>query len=138
LRTLGEIAEYLGGTTQSHVNTTPAPVSETVAKPQIQATPAPKDSKNLNTEMLAVVAEKTGYPAEMLDLNMALEADLGIDSIKRVEIRSAIEERVPVLRAPTPAAIAILRTLGEIAAYLAGDTPKSTSKNQLIPASIEA
>ncbi|MFO0659219.1 MAG: phosphopantetheine-binding protein [Polyangiaceae bacterium] len=39
--------------------------------------------------MLTIVAEKTGYPAEMLGADMELEADLGIDSIKRVEILAA-------------------------------------------------
>ncbi|WP_299496162.1 beta-ketoacyl synthase N-terminal-like domain-containing protein, partial [uncultured Shewanella sp.] len=43
-------------------------------------------SDELEKTMLAVVAEKTGYPTEMLALDMDMEADLGIDSIKRVEI----------------------------------------------------
>ena len=42
--------------------------------------------------LLAVVSEKTGYPQEMLDLSMDMEADLGIDSIKRVEILGARPE----------------------------------------------
>ena len=33
---------------------------------------------------MAVVTEKTGYPTEMLEPGMALDTDLGIDSIKRV------------------------------------------------------
>ncbi|MBN1958176.1 MAG: acyltransferase domain-containing protein, partial [Desulfuromonadales bacterium] len=33
--------------------------------------------------LLAIIAEKTGYPVEMLELDMALDSDLGIDSIKR-------------------------------------------------------
>ncbi|MBN1866329.1 acyltransferase domain-containing protein, partial [Candidatus Sumerlaeota bacterium] len=37
-----------------------------------------------------VIAEKTGYPAEMLEPHMTLDSDLGIDSIKRVEILSAL------------------------------------------------
>ncbi len=45
--------------------------------------------------LLEVVAEKTGYPIEMLELGMSLDADLGIDSIKRVEIFSTMEERLP-------------------------------------------
>ena len=32
------------------------------------------------------VAEKTGYPVEMLELDMDMEADLGIDSIKRCRL----------------------------------------------------
>ncbi len=50
--------------------------------------------------LAAIVADKTGYPAEMLRPEMALEADLGIDSIKRVEILSAMRDAVPELRRP--------------------------------------
>jgi hypothetical protein len=47
--------------------------------------------------MLEVVSRLTGYPAEMLSFDMDIEADLGIDSIKRVEILSALEEKMPEL-----------------------------------------
>ena len=40
-----------------------------------------------------------GLSREMLELDMELDADLGIDSIKRVEILSALQERLP--EAPT-------------------------------------
>ena len=36
------------------------------------------------------IADKTGYPTDMIDEEMELEADLGIDSIKRVEILSMV------------------------------------------------
>ena len=52
--------------------------------------------------LLEVIAEKTGYPTEMLELDMALDADLGIDSIKRVEILSALQERLPERRRSNP------------------------------------
>ena len=51
---------------------------------------------------------------EMLDLSMALEADLGIDSIKRVEILSAVQDRVPALPEVETATMAALVTLQEI------------------------
>lgn len=38
------------------------------------------------TALLAIVSDRTGYPADMLDLDLDLEADLSIDSIKRIEI----------------------------------------------------
>ena len=38
-------------------------------------------------------ADKTGYPVEMLELGMDMEADLGIDSIKRVEIMGTFRQR---------------------------------------------
>src|SRR5262249_60421816 len=52
--------------------------------------------------LLEVVSEKTGYPAGMLDLGMALDADLGVDSIKRVEILSAFQDRLPTAPAVKP------------------------------------
>ncbi|MGV0627901.1 phosphopantetheine-binding protein, partial [Mycolicibacter minnesotensis] len=51
-------------------------------------------------------------------LSMALEADLGIDSIKRVEILSAVQDRVPSLPEVDTATMAALVTLQEIVDYL--------------------
>ena len=68
--------------------------------------------------MLDVVADKTGYPVEMLDLSMALEADLGVDSIKRVEILSAVQGRIGALSDVETATMATLATLQEIIDYL--------------------
>src|SRR6185369_618730 len=75
--------------------------------------------------LLAVVSEKTGYPVEMLDLNMGLDSDLGIDSIKRVEILSAIQERLPDAPLIGPEHLGTLQTLGEIAGFLAGSSASS-------------
>jgi malonyl CoA-acyl carrier protein transacylase/3-oxoacyl-(acyl-carrier-protein) synthase/NAD(P)-dependent dehydrogenase (short-subunit alcohol dehydrogenase family) len=43
-------------------------------------------------QVLDVVAEKTGYPKDMLDLDLDLEADLGIDTVKQAETFAAIRE----------------------------------------------
>ena len=64
--------------------------------------------------MLSVVADKTGYPTEMLELSMDMEADLGIDSIKRVEILGAVQDEINDLPELNPEDLAELRTLGEI------------------------
>ncbi len=45
--------------------------------------------------LLSVVEEKTGYPKDMIGLEQNLEADLGIDSIKRVEIAGAVLMTLP-------------------------------------------
>ena len=44
--------------------------------------------------LLTIVAQRTGYPSEMLELDLDLEADLSIDSIKRVEILGAVAEQL--------------------------------------------
>ena len=64
--------------------------------------------------MLQVVAEKTGYPVDMLELSMDLAGDLGVDSIKRVEILAAMREQAPNLPEVDPAELGKLRTLQEI------------------------
>src|SRR6056297_3248966 len=83
LQTLGQIVAHLGEVDQ------PAP-----AAPAAPAAPTAASGR-AGEVLLEVVAEKTGYPVEMLELEMALDADLGIDSIKRVEILSALQERLP-------------------------------------------
>ncbi|MGW7491700.1 SDR family NAD(P)-dependent oxidoreductase [Streptomyces sp. NPDC054786] len=41
-----------------------------------------------------IIHTRTGYPHEMLDAGLDLEADLSVDSIKRVEIIGALADRV--------------------------------------------
>jgi NAD(P)-dependent dehydrogenase (short-subunit alcohol dehydrogenase family) len=60
----------------------------------------------------------------MLQLDMDVEADLGIDSIKRVEILSTLEEKMPDLPKISPDQMGTLKTLGQILAYLT--TPDKT------------
>lgn len=49
------------------------------------------DKERLTQQLLQIVSERTGYPPEMLDLSVDMEAELGIDSIKRVEILGALQ-----------------------------------------------
>jgi acyl transferase domain-containing protein/NAD(P)-dependent dehydrogenase (short-subunit alcohol dehydrogenase family) len=50
--------------------------------------PAPDDA--ITQKVLEIVAEKTGYPKDMLDLDLDLEADLGIDTVKQAEMFAAV------------------------------------------------
>ena len=49
-------------------------------------------------KVLAVVADKTGYPQDMLDLELDMEADLGIDTVKQAETFSAIRQAFDIPR----------------------------------------
>jgi acyl carrier protein len=46
-----------------------------------------------------VISRRTGYPVDALDENVALEAGLGIDSIKTVEVFSKLKAYHPYFRA---------------------------------------
>ena len=47
------------------------------------------ESIKIEKLLLQLVSERTGYPEEMLGLDQDMEAELGIDSIKRVEISAS-------------------------------------------------
>jgi acyl transferase domain-containing protein/NAD(P)H-dependent flavin oxidoreductase YrpB (nitropropane dioxygenase family) len=53
------------------------------------------DTEGLIASLLDIVSERTGYPVSMLDPTLDLEADLGIDSIKRVEILNNFRKLLP-------------------------------------------
>ena len=55
-------------------------------------------SQEVREKILALLAEKTGYPAEMLDTGLDLEADLGIDTVKQAEFISEVREAFDIPR----------------------------------------
>ena len=91
------------------------------------AQPATEPKKTLKPILLSVVSELTGYPVEMIDPDMDIESDLGIDSIKRVEILSTLEERIPGIPTVAPDVIGKLKTLRQVAELLEGSGSERTS-----------
>ena len=53
---------------------------------------------SITTKVLEVVAEVTGYPPDMLELDLDLEADLGIDTVKQAETFAAVREAYGIPR----------------------------------------
>jgi polyketide-type polyunsaturated fatty acid synthase PfaA len=75
-------------------------------------------SSELTTTLIEVISEKTGYPQELIKLEMSLDTDLGIDSIKRVEIFSQLADKVPQAGSIDPQSMNKLSTLQDIVDYL--------------------
>ncbi|WP_425259604.1 SDR family NAD(P)-dependent oxidoreductase [Rubrivivax sp. RP6-9] len=81
----------------------PAPVAvakpaPAVAAPAAAAAPAAGAAvprEKMVEMLLAIVEEKTGYPKDMVGLDQNLESDLGIDSIKRIEVVGAMLQALP-------------------------------------------
>ncbi|VEF26784.1 Beta-ketoacyl-acyl-carrier-protein synthase I [Shewanella baltica] len=120
-RTLGEIVSYMNSKLPAAgvITSTAAPVVQTIAAPAASGLSAAL----VQQTMMAVVADKTGYPTEMLELGMDMEADLGIDSIKRVEILGTVQDELPGLPELSPEDLAECRTLGEIVSYMNSKLP---------------
>jgi malonyl CoA-acyl carrier protein transacylase len=87
------------------IETTVQPASSSLPVPQTtEPLPAPQptlpalDESQVAEFVLSLVSEKTGYPREMLDLDLDLEADLGIDTVKQAELFAAVRERYGIPR----------------------------------------
>ncbi|HZU44488.1 MAG TPA: beta-ketoacyl synthase N-terminal-like domain-containing protein [Terriglobales bacterium] len=76
----------------------PMPVPPVTAKLVVQevvvpaSAPVPSAVGSVKDRVLALVAQKTGYPVDMLDLDLDLEADLGVDTVKQAEVFASIRE----------------------------------------------
>ena len=85
--------DLVAAPTATPTPTSPAIVQEE-AKPLAAVTPAAQsaDADAVKERILVLVVEKTGYPKDMLDLDLDLEADLGVDTVKQAEMFAAIRE----------------------------------------------
>ncbi|EGM70576.1 type I polyketide synthase [Shewanella sp. HN-41] len=128
-RTLGEIVAYM--------NSKLPAAGSVVVSTTAQAAPAANglSAALVQQTMMAVVADKTGYPTEMLELSMDMEADLGIDSIKRVEILGTVQDELPGLPELNPEDLAECRTLGEIVSYMQSKLGQNAVSQNVAPVS---
>ncbi len=73
------------------------PEAPAPAEPEVAQPPAPAQvAKQGDHEAILreIVSERTGYPEASISLTADLEADLGIDSIKRVEIMGTFRQKL--------------------------------------------
>ncbi len=124
---------------------TPPPAPEVVREEARVVVPEPPAQEievpglslsQINERLLAVVSERTGYPPEMLELDADLEADLGIDSIKRVEIAGTIVRELVRPDGPQPdiERLTSSRTLRQVLDLLAALVSSDAPATQAAPA----
>jgi len=75
----------------------PSPTAISVTPPNSMI----PDRASLSQTLLSLVSDRTGYPPDMLGLDQDMEAELGIDSIKRIEIFGALLKQLPEAIAAT-------------------------------------
>ena len=83
----------------------PAPAVEAPSAPETEPAPtasaAPQAASaddGISDRVLEIVAEQTGYPTDLLDMELDLEADLGIDTVKQAEVFARIRESYGIER----------------------------------------
>ncbi len=102
------------------------PVSESFEKPSEHKAEGVKPAASIMETLVSIISERTGYPADMLNPSIDLEADLSIDSIKRIEILGELHQRLNMGEAEGSAesrqdaieALVRLRTIGEIVEWI--------------------
>jgi len=87
--------------------------------------------------LFSLISERTGYPPEVLSMDQNLEVDLGIDSIKRVEIFGAMARRLELTDDKSLEALSVLKTLGEIVRFLEGQGDDADPLDRVSPESTE-
>jgi acyl transferase domain-containing protein/NAD(P)H-dependent flavin oxidoreductase YrpB (nitropropane dioxygenase family)/acyl carrier protein len=94
--------------------------------------------------VLQLVADRTGYPTDMLDPDLDLEADLSIDSIKRIEIIGELADRIGLdaqdggFDDSAIEELSQLKSLREIVAWIDALDPEAVSTSPTSPASAAA
>ena len=126
----------MSGSPAAYASPIAAPASAEPKLAPVRVVMPSKTSASVLPTLLAIVSEKTGYPAETINPDMDLEGDLGIDSIKRVEILSAVAEKLPGAPKVKPEHLGTLRTLKSIAEYLSQGMSSSAEETELAPARV--
>lgn len=135
----------LPATSPTVVASYPAPALAPVVNAVPVVAPAasgPFGREQILAAVLAIVSNRTGYPSDMLDPDLDLEADLSIDSIKRTEILGELAERVGLAGADgasidesTVEDLARLKTLNGIADWIVAHVAADASADAGSPSS---
>jgi len=93
---------------------------------------------DIRSTILLTVSEKTGYPTEMLGMDLDLEADLSIDSIKRMEILGELKVKIGGLgqSAGNTEALAGIKTLNGLVSWITGNLPVNGTASVAIEATV--
>ncbi len=127
-RSLGEIERFdasglrrhrnrersLGGTSSTAADSTPLDGLQSA----VQRSVGSKSSRALRATITEFVMEHTGYPLDMIDFRLDLEADLGIDSIRKAQLIAELGHRFGIKR-EAGIALSDFLTLGDIEEFFA-------------------
>ena len=122
---VGFVHDRTPHTTPRRRRPAPEPAPAAAAPEPAAAAPAEPADDGVAARVLAVVAEQTGYPPELLDMDLDLEADLGVDTVKQAEVFAAIREIYGIERDDT-LKLRDYPTLNHVVGFVHDRTPHTT------------
>ncbi len=99
--TLAKVVEFVREMRPDLADKVTGGQGDTVTAPPLTVSPphpVTLPSDPVADKVLAIVAEQTGYPTDMLEMDLDLEADLGVDTVKQAETFLAIRTEFNIPR----------------------------------------
>ncbi|HJT73963.1 MAG TPA: SDR family NAD(P)-dependent oxidoreductase, partial [Chitinophaga sp.] len=130
IKTLKGLLEWIANNVDQPSDTGGVSLQHAIEHP---ATSSPESKRwteqDIRSTILLTVSEKTGYPQDMLGLDLDLEADLSIDSIKRMEILGELRIKIGGLPQSDEKAEALagIKTLNGLVSWISGNIPAETT-----------
>ncbi len=150
LNTIAKLAAYVasrtGGRAEGYA-ASPAPVSaaasDSSSDPDVTVPDAPSSAAaseltvtgGAGEKIKEIIAEQTGYTTDMLEDNLDLEADLGIDTVKQVEIFAKAASYFN-FSVPEDLKLRELNTIAKLAAYVVSKTEGAAEGSAAAPADV--
>jgi acyl transferase domain-containing protein/acyl carrier protein len=117
-----------------HAPVAAAPVMPPAQEPAVPAKPR-MSQQALHEFLVNFVVEQTGYPPEIVEMDADLEADLGIDSIKKAQLFGELREHFDV-QADETLTLDDFPTLRHVAEFLQrapNVAPSSVAQSSVLP-----
>jgi NAD(P)-dependent dehydrogenase (short-subunit alcohol dehydrogenase family)/acyl carrier protein len=132
---LASTAEPTAITRTGAIEETGAPAE--LRKTEVATAESSDCQDSIKKKILEIVAEKTGYPQDMLDLDLDLEADLGIDTVKQAEMFAAVRAAYNIPRDET-LKLREFPTLAHVIRFAQERQPKPTNASNAKAVSTES
>ncbi|PSL27072.1 type I polyketide synthase [Chitinophaga ginsengisoli] len=131
IKTLNGLLEWIANNVgDAQAETGGISLQHAIEKPT-NTTPASQGwtENDIRSTILLTVSEKTGYPQEMLGMDLDLEADLSIDSIKRMEILGELRMKIGGLAQSDEKTEALtgIKTLNGLVSWISANIPAATA-----------
>ncbi len=128
------VAEVAAAPTGAGPSVEPTPVvAEAVVGAAGEVVVAGPSQAEVTEAVVSIVAEMTGYPPELLDLDLDLEADLGVDTVKQAEVFAAVRERFGVERDES-LSLREFPTLAHVIGWISDKTAVTATETTMAPA----
>ncbi|MCK5100603.1 MAG: polyketide synthase, partial [Desulfobacteraceae bacterium] len=115
LNTIARLSEYIGVQAGGQTAKAQTPVAEST-EIDTAASPGADTSENLES-VREIISEQTGYTTDMLEDDLDLEADLGIDTVKQVEIFGSLANKFG-FSVPDDLRLRDLNTIAKLSEYI--------------------